>query len=261
MKPIRAPLAWFRFDTKFAFDPRVQQLDERDQRRYVMLWCLAAAGIVPSENEAEVAFALRIGDAEAVETKRTLLAAGLIRDDWVPKTWKKTQFKSDHDGAQRMRRLREKQRKDGRKPSDGVMSQLHHGDVTVTPYRTGQNSTGETKTDRTEMPPPTDVGVASSSSGAERREEKPPYGNWDEVGRRVIKGIQSGIRADDIESLVRHTHCTVSQVTSWIRQNGIMLPKPKRRDPTQDEIAEARRKSVEHNKRQLEKLGLGNFGR
>lgn len=100
--------AWFRLYTEFAFDPKVQLLDETLQRRYVMLLCAAAAGLSPFHAVSEVAFLLRIPVSECEETRSALVSRGLITDDWWPVAWDKRQFESDSSTA-RVKRFRKRQ--------------------------------------------------------------------------------------------------------------------------------------------------------
>src|SRR5688572_25199669 len=76
---------WFRLYTEFASDPKVQLLDETLQRRFVMLLCLAGAGITPTSDVSQVDFVLRIGVSECERTRSILVSKGLIGDDWFPK--------------------------------------------------------------------------------------------------------------------------------------------------------------------------------
>lgn len=99
--------AWLRLYAEFAFDPKVQLLDETLQRRFVMLLCLAAAGITPTNSVSEVDFALRIGVSECEKTRSILVSKGLIGEDWFPKKWTKRQFESD-SSTERVKRFRKR---------------------------------------------------------------------------------------------------------------------------------------------------------
>lgn len=101
--------AWFRLYTEFAFDPKVQLLDETLQRRYVMLLCAAAGGMSPFHAVSEAAFLLRITVSECEETRSALVSRGLITDDWFPVAWDKRQFESDTSTA-RVKRFRQRQK-------------------------------------------------------------------------------------------------------------------------------------------------------
>lgn len=100
---------WFRLYTEFASDPKVQLLDETLQRRFIMLLCLAGAGITPTDSVSEVDFLLRIGVSECEKTRSILVSKGLIDDKWFPKKWTKRQFESD-SSTERVKRFRKRQK-------------------------------------------------------------------------------------------------------------------------------------------------------
>lgn len=101
--------AWFRLYSEFAFDPKVQLMDETLQRRFLMLLCLAGAGITPTDDVSSVDFALRVGVSECERTRSILVSRGLIDEQWFPKAWKKRQFESD-TSTPRVKRYRERLR-------------------------------------------------------------------------------------------------------------------------------------------------------
>lgn len=101
--------SWFRLYSEFAFDPKVQLMDETLQRRYLMLLCLAGAGITPTTDVSCVDFALRVGVSECERTRSVLVSRGLIDEQWFPKAWKKRQFESD-TSTDRVKRYRERQK-------------------------------------------------------------------------------------------------------------------------------------------------------
>ena len=90
---------WFRMYAEFATDPKVQMLSEADQRRYVMLLCMRCGNDGETLHDDEVAFQLRISNAEWAETKATLLAKGLIEEGNQPSAWDKRQYASDSSTA------------------------------------------------------------------------------------------------------------------------------------------------------------------
>lgn len=100
---------WFRLYTEFASDPKVQLLDETLQRRFVMLMCLAGAGVTPTNSVSEVDFLLRIGVSECERTRSILVSKGLIDEHWFPKKWTKRQFESDSSTG-RVKRFRQRQK-------------------------------------------------------------------------------------------------------------------------------------------------------
>lgn len=80
---------WLRLYAEFATDPKVQMLSEANQRRYIMLLCLRCSNGDVTLHDDEVAFQLRISDDEWAETKRVLMAKGLIDDESKPTVWSK----------------------------------------------------------------------------------------------------------------------------------------------------------------------------
>lgn len=86
---------WFRFYSEFAHDPKVQMMSEAMQRRLVMLFCLRCSNALVTLQVTEIAFHLRVTDAELEETKQLFVAKGFIDSDWNIENWDKRQFKSD----------------------------------------------------------------------------------------------------------------------------------------------------------------------
>lgn len=104
---------WFRMYSEFAHDPKVQRLSESDQRRYIMLLCIKCNGDV-TVTDSDVAFQLRISDAEWDATKDILIERGLITKDNQPSAWDKRQKPSD-SSSERVARHRaiQKQQSNG----------------------------------------------------------------------------------------------------------------------------------------------------
>ena len=105
---------WFRLYAEFSTDPKVQMLSEAMQRRYIMLMCMRCSNVTVTLCDEEIAFHLRISDAELSETKALFIKKGFVDVDWNLLNWEKRQFKSDHDisGAQRQKRFRDKQKRE-----------------------------------------------------------------------------------------------------------------------------------------------------
>lgn len=101
---------WFRFYSEFSHDPKVQMMTEAMQRRYIMVMCLRCSNALVTLHETEIAFHLRITDAELAETKALFIAKGFIDDKWNLLNWDKRQFKSD-SSAERVARHRENKKK------------------------------------------------------------------------------------------------------------------------------------------------------
>jgi hypothetical protein len=96
---------WFRFYSEFSHDPKVQMMTEAMQRRYIMVMCLRCSNELVTLHETEIAFHLRITDAELDETKALFISKGFIDDKWTLLNWDKRQFKSD-SSAERVSRHR-----------------------------------------------------------------------------------------------------------------------------------------------------------
>jgi hypothetical protein len=106
----QSPLPWFRVYTEFADDPKIQRLAETMQRRFVLIMCLTGKRLIPTDDDAAVSFAMRLSAKETARTKSLLMKAKLIQKDWKPTAWERRQFSSDHGGAERQKRYRDKHR-------------------------------------------------------------------------------------------------------------------------------------------------------
>lgn len=104
---------WFRMYDDVINDPKVMRLDPALRWHWVGVLCVASkgGGVVPAAGD--VAFALRMGEGEAVAILASLVSAGLLdrREDGelIPHNWGDRQYQSD-SSAERMRRHRDKQR-------------------------------------------------------------------------------------------------------------------------------------------------------
>ena len=103
------PATWFRLYAEFSTDPKVQMLSEVDQRRFILIMCLRCCNGHVTLQDSEVAFQLRISEAEWSNTKSTLLAKNLIGEDNKPIAWEKRQFDSDTSNS-RVAKHREKKK-------------------------------------------------------------------------------------------------------------------------------------------------------
>jgi uncharacterized protein YdaU (DUF1376 family) len=103
-----SPLSWFRLYAEFSSDPKVQIMPEPMQRRLVMLFCLRCSEALPTLNDDEIAFALRISAEELAETKALFLRKGFIDETWSLLNWNKRQFASDCS-TERVRKHRQRQ--------------------------------------------------------------------------------------------------------------------------------------------------------
>lgn len=86
---------WFRMYAEFATDAKVQMLTEAMQRRYLMLMCLRCSNDLVTLQDEEIAFQLRISDADLAETKALFIKKGFIDSAWNVLNWEKRQFASD----------------------------------------------------------------------------------------------------------------------------------------------------------------------
>lgn len=102
---------WFRMYSEFAHDPKVQMLSEVMQRRYIMLMCMRCSELLVTLHETEIAFHMRISDAELAETKALFVQRGFIDADWEIVNWEKRQYSSD-SSAERVARHRAKKKQE-----------------------------------------------------------------------------------------------------------------------------------------------------
>jgi len=100
---------WFRLYSEFAHDPKIQMLPEAMQRRYVMLLCLRCSETLETLHETEIAFQLRLTEAELVETKQLFINKNFIDKHWKILNWDKRQFVSD-SSTMRVRKYRNKKK-------------------------------------------------------------------------------------------------------------------------------------------------------
>lgn len=153
-------LPWFRMYTEFATDPDIQCLAFEDQRHYVVLLCLKGSGVLdkdypdPARRYAIIRKTLGLDSTAVDEAKRRLMDAMLIDELWQPLAWDKRQFDSDHSGAERTRRWRQKR------------------DVTVT----DQIQIQKQKKKDPPLPPGLDV---------------PTWDRWDQYRKAIRKPIKS----------------------------------------------------------------------
>lgn len=125
---------WFRMYSEFCSDPKVQSMSEAMQRRLVMLLCLRCSNTLVTLQDDEIAFALRIDDAELAQTKELFMRKGFVDATWEIQNWDKRQFISDSSAARvaKHRAAKKEAEKQDETPCN----------VTVTPQnRTEQNRT------------------------------------------------------------------------------------------------------------------------
>ena len=155
--------SWFRMYAEFANDPKVQMLSETDQRRYIMLLCIRCNGDV-TLHDSEVAFQLRISNAEWLVTKAILAAKNLVTDDNKPTAWDKRQYSSD-SSVERVRKHR------GQKKASG------NADVTLQKQKSNAVDS-DTDTD------------------TEQKEQKKRAPRFDAQAHLVDLGVDASVSAD-----------------------------------------------------------------
>ena len=102
---------WFRLYSEFAHDPKIQMLPEAMQRRYVMLMCLRCSETLETLHETEIAFQLRLSEAELIETKQLFISKNFIDKHWNLLNWAKRQFVSD-SSTMRVAKHRQKKKQE-----------------------------------------------------------------------------------------------------------------------------------------------------
>lgn len=102
---------WFRLYSEFAHDPKIQMLSEAMQRRYVMLMCLRCSETLETLHETEIAFQLRLSEAELLETKQLFVSKNFIDKHWNLLNWDKRQFVSD-SSTMRVAKHRQKKKQE-----------------------------------------------------------------------------------------------------------------------------------------------------
>lgn len=210
---------WFRMYAEFAHDPKVQMLSEVMQRRYIMLMCMRCSNVTVTLRDDEIAFQLRITDAELAETKALFVKKGFISNDWNLLNWEKRQFVSDHDpsGAERQKRFREKKRnalRNAPEPKDNARVTLPDTD---------------TDTDINTPLPPKGVALPESPEPAELPGFANFWATWPTNDRKQAKGkcLQAWKRAnaEPLAELVL-AHIATLKASAWLKDGGQFVPAP-----------------------------------
>ena len=102
--------AWFRMYAEIVTDPKVQMISEAMQRRLVMLMAMRCSNKLETLRETQIAFQLRISEADLAETKVLFIEHGFIDENWRLINWDKRQFASD-SSTERVRAFREKNKR------------------------------------------------------------------------------------------------------------------------------------------------------
>lgn len=246
-------LPWFRFYHEFAGDPIVQCLAFEDQRHFVMVLCLKGSGFLDREFPSDefrtrmVCHALGLDPVAGSEAKRRLSEVGLIDGDWHPKNWDKRQFQSDNS-AERVRNWRAKQRETLRQ---------RNSNARVTPQDTDTDTDTEQKKRGTARKRasalPTDFGLTPARSEYAAK-TLPNVDTTELLAAFCDHHTAKGTVAKDWDATWR----------TWVRNSlkfGYPMPRPvaaapAKREPTPEQLTEARRRAAAENVRQLERLGL-----
>lgn len=160
---------WFRLYAEFATDPKVQMMNEADQRRFVMLLCLRCSNDDVTLQDDEIAFQLRISNDDWARSKALFLQKGLIGEDNRPTAWDRRQFVSD-SSAERVRRHRANKKKAAKRVCN----------VTATPPEADTDT--DTDTDPSLFSAPANADVTPD---APQKPEEPALTRKGEVCRRL----------------------------------------------------------------------------
>ncbi len=152
-------MEWFRMYSEFANDPKVQSMSEAMQRRLMMLLCLRCSNTLVTLQDDEIAFALRISDAELTETKALFVRKGFINEAWEIQNWDKRQFVSD-SSASRVARHRAKAKEQAETQVETPCN------VTVTPQIQNRTDTDTEQKKEQKTPHTPQAGLARKSSSA-----------------------------------------------------------------------------------------------
>ena len=122
---------WFRMYSEIIEDVKVQMMPEAFRWRWVEVLCLRCEETLDQMSDKQIAFRLRITEAELRETKAALIETGLIDQNWRITNWSKRQFISDNS-TQRSRRFRQRQ-----KEQNAQLEQNKHATLHATPRDAG----------------------------------------------------------------------------------------------------------------------------
>lgn len=183
-------MEWFRMYSEFASDAKVQSMSEAMQRRLMMLLCLRCSNALVTLQNDEIAFALRISEAELSETKVLFLKKGFVDESWEIMNWDKRQFISDSSAARVAKHRAAK--KEGRQHDQTAVHP--NSNVTVTP----QNRT-ETEQNRTDSVP-NGTGADAPSGQSEKPVEQMTKDELWAAGKSLLQ--QSGMPGKQCGSFV-----------------------------------------------------------
>lgn len=203
---------WFRMYSEFSHDPKVQMLSEVMQRRYIMLMCLRCSNTLVTLHETEVAFHLRISDAEMAETKALFIAKGFMDTEFNLLNWDKRQFPSD-TSKDRVAKHRALQKEKQEAKGNGV----------VTLQKRNSNAL-DSDTDSDTYKPPAPK-VAAEMPGFIKF-----WAAWPASDRKQAKGkcLESWTKAGaeaDAEQVLAHVARMLGS-REWTKNGGEFIPAP-----------------------------------
>lgn len=149
---IKAALPWFRMYADFLNDPKMVSIAFEDQRHFVAVLALKAAGVLdqecaPNVLDRIVAQRTWIDYAIIGDVKRRLVAAGLIGENWQPIAWEKRQMRSD-SSAERVRAHRSKAKQDANDTGNGNVTLQKRPRNAIDKSREDKNRKEKNKTTR-----------------------------------------------------------------------------------------------------------------
>lgn len=108
-------LPWFRLYTETVDDEKLRLLAFEDRWHYIAILCCKGKGMLDANEDwslmqRKLVVKLGVQLRELDEIHRRLSEVGLVDNEFQPIGWRRRQFKSDHDGSERMRRARERKK-------------------------------------------------------------------------------------------------------------------------------------------------------
>lgn len=172
---------WLRLYGEFATDPKVQSMSEAMQRRLVMLFCLRCSNTLETLQDDEIAFALRITEAELAETKELFVRKRFINvvdDTWQILAWDTRQYVSDKSAP----RVAKHRAKKAALLAAQETGDVTAGNVTVSPQKQKQKQNRTEAEDGAELPAPgaqvepstaVDLSIAMRKAGVQAQPAHP----------------------------------------------------------------------------------------
>jgi glutaredoxin len=203
---------WFRMYSEFSHDSKVQMLSEVMQRRYIMLMCLRCSNTLVTLHEAEVAFHLRISDADMAETKDLFVKKGFIDKDFNLLNWEKRQFASDTSNARVAKhRALQKEKQTTEVKNDATL----HSQAS-----NGLDTDADTNTDKRKDKEP----VKADPLFSEFWETYPNTDRKQSMGKCLVAWKKS--KAETYASVVIGHVERLKKSADWLKNNGEFIPAP-----------------------------------